>query len=315
MIHGNYPLEQTHIKSGRHPDFKRAEKMTKEYGQVVLDGANIIHDDTGIEKKDNEGNQITQIVPERLEAAISHCEGLGWPTIAFLKTGTYLWAKDLADSKSPYMGDLDILERLIRDRKVILISVKKEDIYWIDFALKENAIIVTHDKFKEEQDKYPKKDWKDIEDRTLRGHQFIKDKFILPGLMKKKSIQETTPDFVSFSKFEQLREEVEELQQLVREHMPKSQTNLEILQAVTNQALSNGKKVEIGHFHRIVASDILGLDLSTYPKSWPKGWPAKLDEKLGFEGKFYEELEKQSSKKICVASKKGKKGTKEVFYC
>ena len=107
--------------------------MTKEYEQVVLDGANIIHNDTGIEKKDNEGNQITQIRPERLEGAISHCEGLGWPTIAFLKTGTYLWAKDLADSDSPYMGDLDILERLIRDRKVVLISVKKEDIYWIDF--------------------------------------------------------------------------------------------------------------------------------------------------------------------------------------
>ncbi len=288
------------------------KRMADEYEKVVLDGANIIHNDTGIEKKDNEGNQILQIRPERLEGAISHCEELGWPTIAFLKTGTYLWAKDLADSDSPYMGDLDILERLIRDRKVVLISVKKEDIYWIDFALKENAIIVTHDKFKEELDKYPEKDWKDIEARTLRGHQFISDKFILPGLMKKKSIQETAPDFVSFSKFEQLREEVEELQQMVREHMPQSQTNLEILQAVTNQALSNGKRAGTAHFHRIVGSAILGLDLSTYPKSWPKGWPKTLSKKLGFKGKFYEELIKQSSKKICVSTKKG---TKEIFYC
>ena len=38
--------------------------MANEYEQVVLDGANIIHNDTGIEKTDNEGNQITQIVPE-----------------------------------------------------------------------------------------------------------------------------------------------------------------------------------------------------------------------------------------------------------
>jgi hypothetical protein len=250
-----------------------------------------------------------------LEGAISHCEELGWPTIAFLKTGTYLWAKDLADSDSPYMGDQDILERLIRDRKVVLISVKKEDIYWIDFALKENAMIVTHDKFKDELGKYPEKDWKDIENRTLRGHRFINNKFILPGLMKKKLIQESTPDFVPFLEFEQLREEVEELQQMVRELMPHNQTNLEILQAVTNQALSNGKKVEMGHFHRIVASAILGLNLSTYPKSWPKGWPDKLDEKLGFKGKFYDELQKQSSKKICVSPKNAKKGTKEVFYC
>ena len=289
--------------------------MADEYEKVVLDGANIIHNDTGIEKKDSEGNQITQIRPERLEGAISHCEELGWPTIAFLKTGTYLWAKDLADSDSPYMGDQDILERLIRDRKVVLISVKKEDIYWIDFALKENAMIVTHDKFKDELGKYPEKDWKDIENRTLRGHRFINNKFILPGLMKKKLIQESTPDFVPFLEFEQLREEVEELQQMVRELMPHNQTNLEILQAVTNQALSNGKKVEMGHFHRIVASAILGLNLSTYPKSWPKGWPDKLDEKLGFKGKFYDELQKQSSKKICVSPKNAKKGTKEVFYC
>ena len=288
--------------------------MVEEYEKVVLDGANIIHNDTGIEKKDNEGNQILQIRPERMESAISHCEELGWPTIAFLKTGTYLWAKDLADSDSPYMGDQDILERLIRDRKVVLISVKKEDIYWIDFALKENAMIVTHDKFKDELGKYPEKDWKDIENRTLRGHRFINNKFILPGLMKKKLIQESTPDFVPFLEFEQLREEVEELQQMVRELMPHNQTNLEILQAVTNQALSNGKKVEMGHFHRIVASAILGLNLSTYPKSWPKGWPDKLDEKLGFQGKFYEELQKQSSKKICVSPNE-KKGTKEVFYC
>ena len=291
------------------------KRMADEYEKVVLDGANIIHNDTGIEKKDSEGNQITQIRPERLEGAINHCEELGWPTIAFLKTGTYLWAKDLADSDSPYVGDLDILERLIRDRKAVLISAKKEDIYWIDFALKENAMIVTHDKFKDELGKYPEKDWKDIENRTLRGHRFISDKFILPGLMKKKSIQETAPDFVPFSEFEQLREEVEELQQMVRELMPNNQTSQEILQAVTNQALSNGKKVEIGHFHRIVASAILGLNLSTYPKSWPKGWPDKLDEKLGFQGKFYEELEKRSPKKICVSPKKKKKGTKEVFYC
>ena len=289
--------------------------MVEEYEKVVLDGANIIHNDTGIEKKDNEGNQILQIRPERLEGAISHCEELGWPTIAFLKTGTYLWAKDLADSDSPYVGDQDILERLIRDRKVVLISVKKEDIYWIDFALKENAMIVTHDKFKDELGKYPEKDWKDIENRTLRGHRFINNKFILPGSMKKKLIQESTPDFVPFLEFEQLREEVEELQQMVRELMPHNQTNLEILQAVTNQALSNGKKVEMGHFHRIVASAILGLNLSTYPKSWPKGWPDKLDEKLGFKGKFYDELQKQSSKKICVSPKNAKKGTKEVFYC
>ena len=289
--------------------------MVEEYEKVVLDGANIIHNDTGIEKKDNEGNQILQIRPERLESAISHCEELGWPTIAFLKTGTYLWAKDLADSDSPYVGDQDILERLIRDRKVVLISVKKEDIYWIDFALKENAMIVTHDKFKDELGKYPEKDWKDIENRTLRGHRFINNKFILPGLMKKKLIQESTPDFVPFLEFEQLREEVEELQQMVRELMPHNQTNLEILQAVTNQALSNGKKVGMGHFHRIVASAILGLNLSTYPKSWPKGWPDKLDEKLGFKGKFYDELQKQSSKKICVSPKNAKKGTKEVFYC
>ena len=70
-----------------------------------------------------------------------------------------------------------------------------------------------------------------------------------------------------------------------------------LTQALEKEFIVNGKKVEMGHFHRIVASAILGLNLSTYPKSWPKGWPDKLDEKLGFQGKFYDELQKQSSKK------------------
>ena len=124
---------------------KGSEKTTTEYEKVVMDGANIIHDDAGIAKKDDEGHRIIQILPERLEAAITHCENLGWPTIACLKKGTYTWAATNPDS--PYVGDLNIVDRLISEGKVILISAEKDDIFWIDYALKENAWIVTHDQF------------------------------------------------------------------------------------------------------------------------------------------------------------------------
>jgi len=311
--------------------------MKKEYQKVVLDGANIIHDDTGVEKYDDEGNRIIQILPERLEAAITHCEDLGWPTIACLKKGTYMWAA--ANPKSPNVGDISIIDGLISEGKVELIHRKKEDIYWIDYALKENAWIVTHDGFKDvkkpdgttkkgERTLYPDRDWEDIEQRTLREHTFVNDKFILPGLPKKKASKQKSDEFVTQNQFNQLEQQLKVLQKMVRNMAhsevkkkainpspeKKNQTNREIMEAVMSQSLSNGKRVEIGHFHRLIGSAVLGLDIEKYPQEWSKGWNENFKEKLGFEGKFYDWLKKNSIKPISIAEKEGKKGTSEVFY-
>jgi len=307
--------------------------MATEYEKVVMDGANIIHDDTGIVKRDDDGNKIIQILPDRLEAAINHCENLGWPTVACLKRGTYKWAA--TNPESPHVGDISIIDRLISEGKVILISAQKEDIYWIDYALKENAWIITHDRFNDKGDSqgerslYPDRDWDDIDRRTLRGHEFVNNKFILPGLPKKQTSEQKQDQYITHAQFNKLADQIKELQNMVREiahsemkkavsnttSEKKNQTSREIMEAVITQSLSNGKKVESGQFHRLMGSAILGLDISSYPKKWPKGWTKILEDKLGFKGKFYDALKKNSKKKICTAPKKGKKGTTEVFYC
>ena len=46
--------------------------MQEIYEKIVLDGSNIIHDDTGIEMKSDDGERLIQIRPERLLAAINH---------------------------------------------------------------------------------------------------------------------------------------------------------------------------------------------------------------------------------------------------
>jgi len=307
--------------------------MTTEYEKVVLDGANIIHDDTGIEKYDDEENRIIQILPDRLETAINHCENLGWPTVACLKRGTYKWAATNPDS--PNVGDISIIDRLISEGKVVLISAKKEDIYWIDYALKENAWIVTHDRFNDkkgiqgERSLYRDRDWKEIDSRTLRGHEFVNGKFILPGLPKKQITEQKPNQYVTLDQLNKIVEKIRELEAMVRKmnhseikretsnptSEEKNQTSREIMEAVMDQYLSNGKRVEIGHFHRLIGSAILRLDMSNYPQKWPKGWTKTLGDQLGFEGKFYDALVNNSRRKICIGPKKGKKGTSEVFYC
>jgi len=315
---------------------KGSEKTTTEYEKVVMDGANIIHDDAGIAKKDDEGHRIIQILPERLEAAITHCENLGWPTIACLKKGTYTWAATNPDS--PYVGDLNIVDRLISEGKVILILAEKDDIFWIDYALKENAWIVTHDQFKDrtgrdgviiqgERSLY-ERDWDDIDNRTLR-HEFVNNKFILPGLPKMQTNTINDIDDISIEMFNKLTDEVRELKSMVLQltHTElkravsdstiedNNQTSREIMDAVISQSLSDGKRVEISQFHRLLGSAILGLDIATYPTKWPNGWPKSLADKLGFEGKFYDALKEHSTKKICTGPKKGKESTTEVYFC
>ena len=47
--------------------------MNNEKLEVIIDGANIFHDDRGIRKFDEDGEKIMQSRPERLAAAISFC--------------------------------------------------------------------------------------------------------------------------------------------------------------------------------------------------------------------------------------------------
>lgn len=296
--------------------------MQKIYEKIVLDGSNIIHDDTGIEMKNDSGERLIQIRPERLLAAINHCESLGWTAIACLKEGTYTWAKSNPEAET--VGDVDILDELIQDGKVITIPAKEDDIYFIDYALKINAMIVTHDTFKDKKDDqgkvikkrerslYPNRDWAGIDKRTLRDFRFLDDQFILPSLTQKgPSLPLTQKSTITL---DQIFAEIMELQNMVRKiqhaelkkqvESPKGNKNMErsIASSITEQMLSNGKKVRPNVLQQEIARVLLKLPKDQ--SEWKQGWPKILKKKLDYSN-FNEWIASISKKKITFNHKKG----------
>lgn len=295
--------------------------MQEIYEKIVLDGSNIIHDDTGIEMKSDDGERLIQIRPERLLAAINHCESLGWTAIACLKEGTYTWAKSNADAET--VGDVDLLDELIQDGKVITIPAKEDDIYFIDYALKVNAMIVTHDSFRDKKDDhgnvikrerslYPNRDWTDIDRRTLRDFRFVKDQFILPSLTQKgPSLPLTEKSTITL---DQIYAEIMELQSMVRKiqhaelrkqiESAKNNKNMDrsIASSITEQMLSNGKKVQPNVLQQEIARVLLKLPQNQ--SKWKQGWNKNLKKKLGYSS-FNDWIMSISKKKITFDKRKG----------
>ena len=291
--------------------------MKDKYETIVIDAANILHNDTGIEMKDNNGKSITQSRPERLEDCILFCEGKGWEVISFMKKSTYTYARVLAKNNSNTVGDIDILDKLIEQKKLQLIDTDKEDIYWIDYAVAENALIITHDKFRPERKEYGNRDWKDIDNRTLRGFKFVNNKFILPSLKKRKVISKQEKKQITldqiYTDIQKLITKVAELERYVRKReltdLKKSQdkpktkqqqikSNLEIVNTVVNSLLSSGNAVAASHIQAELARPILGLD-DNY-RNWKAGWSDDLRKVLGYSktGGFPKWLISNSKKKI-----------------
>jgi hypothetical protein len=189
----------------------KVRNMNNEKLEIIIDGANIFHDDRGIRTFDEDGEKITQSRPERLAAAISFCEGKGWKATAVLKQMSYYIATKLKDSG--YVGDMNIVDDLISKKKIMLISKKKEDIYFINLAIQRNAYILTRDGFKEEREKYPDLDWEDIDNRTLNGYEFLGEDFVLPGLPERTA---DLPIEVSYADFKELNDKVEFLENKIQ---------------------------------------------------------------------------------------------------
>tara|TARA_B100001741_G_scaffold105958_1_gene87319 strand:- start:283 stop:1083 length:801 start_codon:yes stop_codon:yes gene_type:complete len=236
-----------------------------------MDAANVIRDDTGIEIKNEDGESLPQVRPERLRDAIQFCENKGWETIAFLQEGTYKMALKLKSVDPKRVGDLEILADLIEKRKVQLVKVKSDDIFYIDYALETNAIIVTHDTFKDKRDGtkrerslYPDRPWDDIDKRTLRGFQFMNGKFIFPDLPVKSTSRKQEK---SVSNIES----------------PKSQSqqknsDREIVITLVDEMLRKNDSVALSLIQTEIARVLLGLE----GKVWKKGWGEELRKRAGY---------------------------------
>lgn len=254
---------------------------------VVLDGANIIHD--------NLSNGNLTLEPKRLLSAIKHCEEKGWETVAALKHGTYKWAELNPDELED--GDFELLDKMVKQGNITLIDQKDEDIFWIDTALEDNGYIITKDKFEDkvhrdgkrvqkERSLYPDRKWDEVDKRTLR-YSFIRKKFRCPDLPKK-------PDFVPDTSLEilqkensLLKRENEDLRAQVRALNSKqkasktAQTSYdrEIVDVFEN-LLGHGDEVST-HFINTELARVI-LKLGEQISHWPQDWSKNLKEKLGF---------------------------------
>lgn len=275
---------------------------SSEFEMVVIDAANVVH----TEISDDEGDPIKAIFPERLSEAIEYCLECGWAVKAYLKHGTYLWA--VRNSGLPNVGDVKILDRLIKSDFLELVSLKKEDMHWIDVAVRNSALIITHDKYKLEKEDYPDFDWGLIERSTLRDYNFTaENEFILPSLPMKEGKSRITIRSMK-SRMSELEERVALLESFI-ENTTSTETEeggteeygLKIVvDEVFDSLLKNGEKVHMTTILHTLASAILGLDLkSAYSQgAWPEGWRNELVGKLEVEGKMSHWIQELSPRKL-----------------
>ena len=107
---------------------------------IVID-ANIVH--TNME---GDEGQTLCLFPERLERLVELCESMGWNVKCFMKHGTYHWASK--NTEKPTVGDVRIFDRMIRSGHLTLLKTEHDDIWWIDYAMEQSALILTKDRFK-----------------------------------------------------------------------------------------------------------------------------------------------------------------------
>lgn len=276
----------------------RSENMKKEYEKIVMDAANVIRDDTGIEIKNDEGESLSQVRPERLRDAIQFCERKGWETIAFLQERTYKMALKLQNVDPKRVGDLEILDDLIEQGKVELVKAQSDDIFYIDYALETNAMIVTNDSFKDKRDGtkrerslYPDRPWDDIDKRTVRGFQFMNGKFIFPDLPGK-SISQKQHKTVSnkdiLTVLIDIQTSLRKLQlsglktsiESPKSESQQKKSDREIVSTLVTEMLRKNDTVALSLIQTEIARVLLGLE-GEHPE-WKKGWGDQLRKRAGY---------------------------------
>lgn len=167
-----------------------SEKMKIERKQVVIDAANIIRDDRGCIIRDEEGNRLSQIRPERLIAVINHVEERGGNPIALLREGTYYSGKKRSKSEDLRFGDWGLIENAIEKEKVLVVS-DDDDLFCILYSIQSQALLISRDKFRDHQKSNPEVDWEYIKKAQILDYNFINGEFVSPTLHNKLSMATT----------------------------------------------------------------------------------------------------------------------------
>ncbi|MDB2569340.1 hypothetical protein N9X52_03165 [Candidatus Poseidonia alphae] len=150
--------------------------------KIVIDAANLIHDDRGIEKKDENGEHIIQMIPQRLVSAVEVCRKKGYRVSALLKHGTYMYGIIQYKSNNPEYADFTSIIQLKEAGIVKLISSKNDDLFIVEHGLNQNALILSRDWFNDHREARPDIDWEKVNTLRVNDYQFIDDVFTCPTI-------------------------------------------------------------------------------------------------------------------------------------
>jgi len=174
---------------------------------IVFDCANLI-------SRNRAHSNIDNFAPQYIRDATKGVRELGYDSVALLKNSAYVWAYKNHDGSE----ELKILNDLIQKEKVIVIDVEDDDRMIIEYAIAENGLILTKDKFRDHEEKFSPEKWANVKSRMYREFEVIGEKFIAPGLPKREltkdqqmkhkyaekgmrrppTVQKKTPNFLRF---------------------------------------------------------------------------------------------------------------------
>ena len=262
-----------------------------EYDVVVIDAANIVHHHA----YDDEENLIQSIFPERLKSCIEFFQESGWEVRAFLKQGTYWWA--VKNKGMDTIGDVQIFETLRRQGVLEMVSSEHDDMFWIDYAVQNNGLVVTRDKLKTEKEEY-ERDWESIEKRIMRDWDILETgEFLAPSVPVKDGAERIS--------FKTLRARLNDLENRVRElEQTRNSSGLEVkrteaqsggvesdeaITAITHEVfhrlLGPGEFVHLTHIYHTLASVHFQLEPGKF-QTWPADWREKMMSLLNVSGKM-----------------------------
>jgi len=150
--------------------------------KIVIDAANLIHDDRGIEKTDENGEHIIQMIPQRLVSAVEGCQAKGYEICALLKHGTYMYGMIQYNSNNPEYADFTSVIQLKEAGIVKLIDSKDDDMFIVEHGLNQNALILSRDWFNDHREARPDIDWVKVDTLRVNAYQFIDDVFTCPTI-------------------------------------------------------------------------------------------------------------------------------------
>jgi hypothetical protein len=150
--------------------------------KIVIDAANLIHDDRGIEKTDENGEHIIQMIPQRLVSAIEHCQEKGYEVVALLKGSTYKRGLREFKANNPDIVGYESIIDLKEKGTIKIIKSNNDDMYIVEYGLKENALILTRDWFNDHREERPDLDWETVDTIRTNQYEFIDNSFISPNI-------------------------------------------------------------------------------------------------------------------------------------